>query len=394
MNKLTQKSLPRLEKIRGRHRDGSSGLYLMVRDPVRSLRYWTYRYRFNGKQTELSLGAYPETTLAEARARYAEKSALVLKGEDPIADKHTRRREAPVRGSNPTFAAVAEQYIEAHENKWSNPKHARQWRSSVLAGPCANILGPMPISKIGVNNVLQVLEPMWSKTRESASRLRGRIEQIIAAGYVRADIDKGNPARWRNHLDKLLPAPSDPTNFAAMPYKDVPVFIIRLRGPTVTARALEFCILTSARSSEARCMTWDEVSFDDELWTVSANRMKTRKLHRIPLSDRALEILRLQYETHGDNPHVFPGTRPMRPLNDTAFQLMLRAVGATGITVHGFRSSFRDWAGDETHFPREVIEQALAHVVGGVEGDYRRGDALKKRRELMDAWAAYCDGPT
>jgi integrase len=412
MGKLTQRDLARLANAEGRHRDGDTSLYFTVRNAAKGLRFWTLRYRLKGRQSELSLGAYPETSLAQARERYAEKHALIIKGEDPIAEKHARRSVAPVRGSSPTFGAVAENYIETHERSWRSAKHARQWRACLLGPPparpddkksnekkkpppdyCAAIRN-LPVAKIDTAAVLAALKPMWKAAPESASRVRGRIETVLDAARALGHIDenRANPARWKGHLENLLPKVPKAKNFVAMLYKDVPAFVAELRRPTTAARALEFLILTAARAGEVRGMVWDEVDFDEKTWTIPAERLKAGALHRVPLNDRAVEILRTQREAGKDNPHVFPGARPMKGLNESSFQELMRRMGRTDVTIHGFRSAFRDWAGDETSFPREVAEQALAHVIGGVEGDYRRSDALLKRRRLMDAWGAYCVG--
>jgi integrase len=253
----------------------------------------------------------------------------------------------------------------------------------------------VPVDAIDTEAVLSVLKPFWTRAPETASRLRGRIEQILDAAEARGFINrnKANPARLRGHLDKLLPKRAKLTrgHFAAMPYGEVPAFAASLREhPTTAARALEFCILTAARSGEALAARWDEIDFAGKIWTVPPARTKAAREHRVPLTDRALAILE-EMKAGRTSDHVFPGRRPGRPLSGMAFEMLLRRIGSP-YTAHGFRSSFRDWAGNETHYPREFAEHALAHVIGDkAEQANRRSDALARRRELMDAWARHCE---
>jgi integrase len=253
----------------------------------------------------------------------------------------------------------------------------------------------MPVDAIDTEAVLSVLKPLWTRAPETASRLRGRIEQILDAAKARGLIgrNEANPARWRGHLDKLLPkrAKLARGHFAAMPYGEVPAFAASLREhPTTAARALELCILTAARSGEALAARWDEIDFAAKIWTVPPARTKAAREHRVPLADRALAILE-EAKAGRTSDYVFPGRRPGRPLSGMAFEMLLRRIKSP-YTAHGFRSSFRDWAGNETHFPRELAEHALAHVIGDrAEQAYRRSDALARRRELMDLWSNYCE---
>jgi integrase len=403
---LTAAAVKRIDKKPGRHSFGD-GLNLYVKTPA--LRYWTYRCRIAGRQTELTLGPYPETSIKDARAAHAEKRAQVLKKIDPIALKHAKRRayrSAANAATIPSFGETVDRFIASREHDWTNAKHRWQWTSTMGAGgPCEPIRA-LPVDKLTTAAIHDLLEPLWRSMPTTASRIRGRIEQAWDFARVRGHIaeDKANPARRKGHLDKLLAKPPQHVNHAALPYAETPHFMQRLRqrGEKETAaRLLEFTVLTAARSDEAASMTWDEVDLDEKVWAVPESRMKARKPHRVPLSDRAIEILRRQYAERDErNPFVFPGTRPQRPLSNMAMTMVLRRMGVTVkvngkakvVTMHGFRSTLRDWAGDETHFPREVAEAALAHTVGGVEGDYRRSDAFNKRRQLMDAWAAYCDG--
>jgi integrase len=414
MTGLTRTALKRLDKIAGRHRDGSTALYLWVRN--NEARYWTYRYRLGGRQTELSLGPYPETTLEEAKAIYAEKSALVLKGEDPVAGKRARRlshRSAVNAAAIPTFGETVDRYIESHEHGWKNAKHRQQWVNTTKAGSACEPIRALPVDKVTTAAIHDLLEPMWKTTPETAQRLRGRIEMTLDFAQARGHIaeDRRNPARWKGLLDKLLMRPPKHVNHVALPYAEVPRLMRRLRErgeKDVAARALEFTILTAARSGETFGMTWDEANLDEGLWTVPDSRMKAGREHRVPLSDRALEILSRQLETAAKdddgrplNPYVFPGRKPGRPLSGMAMTVMLRRMGVTVrvngkdavVTAHGTaRASFRTWVSDATIFPREVAERALAHAVGGVEGAYERSEMLMKRRRLMAAWADWCAG--
>ena len=289
---------------------------------------------------------------------------------------------------------------------WRNDKHKAQWAMTLLGSKSTRKqdegkdyckpIRDMPVDAIDTEAVLSVLQPLWKRAPETASRLRGRIEQILDAAKARGFIgrNEANPARWRGHLDKLLPKRAKLTrgNHAAMPYGEVPAFVVSLRErPTTAARALEFCILTATRSGEALGARWDEIDFAGKVWTILPERTKAAREHRVPLSDRTLAILEdMKAGRTGD--YVFPGRRPGRPLSGMAFEMLLRRIKSP-YTAHGFRSSFRDWAGNETHFPRELPEHALAHVIGDkAEQAYRRSDALARRRELMDAWARHCEG--
>jgi integrase len=259
-------------------------------------------------------------------------------------------------------------------------------------------IGDKKLDEITTDNVLGVLKPIWLTKPETASRLRGRIERVLDAAKAKGLRHGENPARWRGHLDHLLPKRQKLSrgHHAAMPYKDVPAFLERLRGlGGLSALALEFCILGAARSGEVFGAKWDEIDLDRKVWTVPAERMKSGREHRVPLTDRILAIIEtvepLRRTEHGD--FIFPGQKRGRPLSSMALEMQLRRMKIENSTVHGFRSSFRDWAGEETHFPREMAEAALAHVVGdNTERAYRRGDALERRRELMEAWMRYCAG--
>ena len=396
MGKLVNASLTALLKKPGRHGDGD-GLYFRVVDATKA--YWVYRYRAEGREREMSIGLYPEVSLASARLKHEGLRAKVrLDKADPLALKRAEKFAAATAPSKPTFGQIADAHVASHEASWRNPKHRAQW-AMTLTKYCAPIRNT-PVDGIDTQAVLKVLTPLWNRAPETASRLRGRIEAVLnaarALGHI--DDDKANPARWKGHLDQLLSNPKKGSarrgHHAAMPYADVPAFMVKLGDPPGAATtALAFAILTAARSSEVLGATWDEIDLNAGVWTVPEERMKAGKEHRAPLSAPAVAILKRQLETRGKNPHVFPGARPSRPLGPMALKQAMKKLGAGQFTVHGFRSAFRDWAGDETTFPREVAEAALAHAVGDeTERAYRRGDALTKRRELMTAWADWLEG--
>jgi integrase len=408
MGKLTLRALPSLAKRQGRHGDGQ-GLFLRVLAPgpqggKPERRFWTYRFRLGGKETELSLGPYPKVGLDEARRLHAAARGKVANGIDPRADKRARRamraNRAATEGvafAKPTFGEVAADYAETHERGWRSHKHRQQWSNS-LRDYCASLCS-VPVDRIDTAAVLAVLKPVWAAKPSTASRVRGRIEKVLGAAKALGliDRDRANPAAWRDNLDHLLPKQAKLVrgHHAAMSYDRLPGFMGKLRAlPGPAARALEFCILTAARSGEVLGAAWDEADLASALWSIAGARMKSARPHRVPLSEPALEILRAMLALRkGDHPYVFPGQRPRRPLSNMGMDMVLRRLGASEATVHGFRSTFRDWAGDKTHAQREVIEAALAHAVGDeTELAYRRGDALAKRRELMDHWAAFAGG--
>jgi len=387
LHKLTARQAETIVKP-GRHSDGG-GLYLFISGDGR--RRWTFLYTWRGKLREAGLGSANKggVTLKAAREKAAEGRAMVKAGVDPIAEWNKADPEAV-----PPFGRVADDYLAAHEGGFRNEKHRAQW-AMTLTRYCEPIRST-PVDKVDTEAVLSVLQPLWTRAAETASRLRGRIEAVLDAAKARGFIDRNhaNPARWKGHLDKLLPKRAKLTrgHHAAMPYAEVPAFIASLRErPAAAARALEFCILTATRSGESLAARWDEMDLDGKVWTVPAARTKAAREHRVPLSDRAIAILEeMKAGRTGDC--VFPGQRPGRPLSGMAFEMLLRRLGSL-CTAHGFRSSFRDWAGNETHFPRELAEHALARVIGDkAEQAYHRSDALARRRELMDAWARHCEG--
>ena len=396
MTKLTPTGLRSLIKKPGRHADGH-GLYFRAVGDAKA--YWVYRYRIAGHEREMSLGPYPELTLAGARAKHAAMRAQVLNKVDPLAGKHAKaksgRPELAPSGV-PTFGQMALDYVETHEADWRSAKHRAQWRMT-LTRYCQPIWST-PVNEVDTAAVLSVLKPLWVRAPETGSRLRGRIETVLAAAQVDGHIpeDRPSPARWTNWLEHKLPKLQKLANghHAALDYSDLPAFMAKLAEiDNVPAKALRFVILTAARSGEALGARWDEIDEATAIWTVPAERMKANKLHRVPLSAPALAILREMRELRrGDHPFVFPGQRPRKGLSHMVLISVLRRIGVEA-TTHGMRSAFRDWAGDKTNFQREVMEAALAHTLGNeAEQAYRRSDALEKRRELMELWANYVTG--
>jgi integrase len=389
LNRLTDRAINSTKINPGRHADGG-GLYLVVDRPggKDAAKRWVFLYRKDGRLREMGLGGLLNVPMAKARAE-AEKWRLVLGDRanrgDPIAE---RKRSS---GGVPAFGDFADKFLDAKEAGWRNDKHRAQWRMTLTE--YAASLRRKPVSEIATEDILSVLKPIWTEKPETAARLRGRIERVLDAARAAGHRTGENPARWRGHLDHLLAKRQKLSrgHHAAMPYDEVPAFVVGLRErPATAARALEFCILTAARSGEALAARWDEIDFDAKVWTVPAGRMKAAREHRVPLSDRAIAILR-EMEAGRTGEYIFPGQRPRRPLSNMAFEMLLRRINSP-YTAHGFRSSFRDWAGDKTTFPREVAEAALAHAIGNeTEAAYRRSDALEKRRRLMDAWAAFCE---
>lgn len=381
INRLSPRGVVTLTKP-GRHADGG-GLYLVI--DKSGAKRWLFMFRWDGKLKEMGLGGLSKVGLAAAR-RAAENARECLgRGLNPIA---VRREAAEV----PSFGEVADALIADLSPQWRNAKHKAQWAMTLkeYAAP----LRDLSVDKVDTAAVLAVLKPVWTTRPETASRLRGRIERVLDAARAKGHRTGENPARWRGHLDHLLPKRQmlSRGHHAAMPFEDVGAFVHELRGrDAVAALALEFLILTAARSGEVLGATWDEFELGDKpVWTVPAGRMKGGREHRVPLTTRAVAILeKVRPLRTGD--HVFPGREKGKPLSGMALEMLMRRMKAP-FTPHGFRSSFRDWAGEASTFPREVAEAALAHTVGdATERAYRRGDALEKRRKLMDAWAGYCE---
>lgn len=369
----------------GRHSDGG-GLYLSI-GPGEARR-WVFLFRWRGRLKEMGLGSFNAVTLAKAREKAAEARALLAEGISPLEAK---RAQAAI----PTFGELVEEFLTAKEGEWSNEKHRAQWRSTLET--YGKDLWPVRVDRVDTAAVLETLKPIWAEKPETAARVRGRIERVLDAAKTRGMRSGENPARWRGHLDNLLPKRQRLSrgHHAALPFKDVPAFVAKLREREgVAALALEFAILTAARSGEVRGATWGEFDLEGEVWTVPASRMKAKREHRVPLTACAVKILRKLTPPDPPKADALVFLSPSGgALSDAAFQALLKRMGVEqgAVTPHGFRSSFRDWAGETTDHPREVAEAALAHVVGNeTERAYRRGDALAKRRALMVDWGAFC----
>lgn len=384
IHRLTDRECDKKRTTRGRAADGG-GLYLAF-TPTGG-KSWTFVWQSAGKWREMGLGPYPAVTLKRARTLAHDLREVVAAGRDPIAERRDGA-ETPK-----TFGEVADSFIAGMEAAWENPKHRAQWRMTLSDTYC-RALRQRPIADVDTADVLAVLNPVWQAKSETASRLRARIERVLDHARAKGLRSGENPARWRGHLDHILPPAKKLAkrgHHAAMAYVDVPDFMERLRAaPGLGACALELTILTAARSGEVLNAEWSEFDLAAAVWTVPGERMKARREHRVPLSERAVQLLHdlRERELRGD--WLFPGTAAGKPLSNMTMAAVLKRMDLSDITVHGFRSAFRDWAAEETSFPREIAEAALAHVVGdATERAYRRGDALEKRRLLMEAWSGY-----
>jgi integrase len=370
-----------------------SGLALQV-TPT-GARSWTLRALIGGKRRDMGLGRYPEVTLAMAHAKARDARELIRQGVDPI--ERQQSAASALRASTVdalTFKECATAYIKAHRAGWKSAKHAQQWENT-LAQHAHPVIGELLVRDVKLSHVMRVLEPIWTTTNETASRLRGRIETVLDWATARGYRDGLNPARWRGHLDKLLPKPSKVNkaeHHPAVAVADIGAFMFLLRAADgMGARALEFVILTAARSGEVRGATWQEVDLEAKVWTVPAERMKAGKEHRVPLSDEALALLHSLPRMAGTD-LMFPAPRG-GALSDMTLSAVMRRAEVNAVP-HGFRSTFRDWASERTNYPRDAAEMALAHVVGDkVEAAYRRGDLFEKRRLMMADWAKFLAQP-
>lgn len=375
----------------GYYADGA-GLYLQVAKG--GSKSWLFKFKLAGKAREMGLGSVNTFSLSEARERAREQRQRLADGIDPIAAKReTTLQRRMADASIITFDKAAARYIEAHAPGWRNDKHRQQWENT-LATYATPIIGDLPVSRVDTAQVLRVLQPIWTSKAETASRLRGRIESVLDWAKVQGYREGENPARWKGHLDMTLPARAKVQkveHHAALPWRDVGAFVGALRAmPGTGALAVEFIILTACRTSEAINARWGEFNLSEKVWTIPAERMKAGKEHVIPLSDAALAILsELRGQSEGE--FVFHGAKG-NPLSNMAGLQLLKRMGRADLTVHGFRSTFRDWAGESTAHPREVIEHALAHQLKDkAEAAYQRGSLFEKRRVLMADWAAYCN---
>lgn len=377
----------------GRHADGG-GLYLFL--SANGGRRWIFMFKRSGRRTEMGLGsAGPDgVSLKDARLAAAEARRLLQTGVDPLEARRAAEREAEKAARVvPTFGQYADEYIAAHKGKFRNAKHVAQWEMTLGDSYCKPIRRK-PIDAITTEDILRVLQPVWQRVPETASRLRGRLENVLAAATAAGLREGANPAQWRGHLQALLPARGRLTrgHHAALAYDALPGFVSALRARQGLAGvALEFTILCAARTSEALCARWEEIDLERGVWTIPGPRMKAGRVHRVPLSARAVELLRALPRENGSE-FVFPGFRRGRPLSNMAMTMVLRAMDRGDVTVHGMRSAFRDWCAEQTSFPREVCEAALAHVNSDrTEAAYFRSDLFERRRALMEAWAAFIE---
>lgn len=375
----------------GLHADGGN-LYLRVKDT--GARSWVFIYRHGGKQKELGLGSAGPTgvSLADARQKAAEARRSLQGDVDPVEGK--KAAQAARRAAETSFGSFADEYVASHRSGWSNDKHIAQWEMTLGDTYCRSIRS-LPLSAIGIDEVVGVLQPIWQTKPETARRIRMRLERVLDAAKVRGLRSGENPARWRGNLDHLLPIHAKATkgHHAALPYGDVPGFMRALaERPAMAALAFRFLILTASRTSEVLEAEWSEIDMEAKVWTIPAERMKARRMHRVPLTDASIAIL--DAVKGKDERYVFPGQKHGRPLSNMALLTLLRRMGKEeATTAHGFRSSFRDWTSECTSHSPEVAEMALAHVIeNATEAAYRRGDLFEKRKALMADWATFATG--
>lgn len=380
-------------KAPGHHAVGGvAGLYLYVNEA--GARSWVLRAIIGDKRRHMGLGGFPDVPLAGAREKARKAREEINQGIDPIGQRKSALSRLRVQqASEKTFEQAAEAYIESHGDAWKNPKHRAQWENT-LKTYAFPVMGKLLVRDVGQEQVLKVLEPIWKSKTETASRLRGRIESVLDWATVRKYRTGENPARWKGHLEQLLPEPKSVqkvVHHAALPIAELPAFMIMLRkADYVGARALEFAILTAARSGEVRGAKWSEFDLEKAVWTIPGERMKAGKEHRVPLSESAIRLLKSQPHIVGSE-FVFSAIRG-GPLSDMTLSGVMRRMKIDAVP-HGFRSTFRDWVSECTDYPRDLAEHALAHTLESkVEAAYRRGDALEKRRSLMTDWANYCSG--
>jgi integrase len=389
---LTVKRIPQLPT--GRHHD-SHGLYLQVM-PTGG-RSWVLRYEVRGRERWMGLGPTHAFTLEEARQSARKTRQQLFEGIDPLDAKKAQRIALALEAARTiSFGDAAKQYFDQHEAKWSSAKHAHQFWASLemYAFP---VIGKLPVASVDTGLILKILEPIWNERYQTASRLRGRVASVLDWATVRGFRTGTNPAQWKGHLAEVLPAKGEFTrvqHHTALPYADVSAFVAQLsQQHGIAPRAFEFLVLAAARTSEVLSARWSEFDFQNRIWTIPPDRMKTRKLHRVPLTDRMIEILKALPREGGDNGLVFIGSKANAPLAKNTLSKLVGTMGAD-CTVHGFRSSFRTWSAESTAFPREIIEAALAHATGNaVELAYQRSDVIEKRRKLMEQWSSFVTTP-
>lgn len=381
----------------------AEGLYLQLGET--GAQSWLFRFQIRGRRRAMGLGSYPEKTLADARAKAAAARKLVDDGIDPIEHRQAEEaaeaaRKVQEAARAVTFDTAAAEFIKAHRAGWGNARHAQQWENT-LKEYASPVIGALALAEIETAHVLQILTPIWTSKTVTADRVRNRIELILDAGRAQGRRSGDNPARWRGHLDKVLPKKTKikkATHHPALPWQEMPDFWSKLCASTHRgAPALRFIVLTACRRGEAAEAQWSEIDLEAKVWTIPASRTKTGTAHRVPLSDAALEILQAQLalaaskKTGRASPWVFPGQSANKPVSGGTLRTTLcDDLAREDLTIHGFRSTFRDWSAEETHYPRDVCEMALAHKIeSDVESAYRRGDLLEKRRTLMADWASY-----
>jgi integrase len=393
-NKLKDRFLS-TNKEPGLYNDGN-GLWFRVTESLS--KNWVFRYTFDGKRRHMGLGAYPDISLEEARDRATDYRRTVRSGIDPIEqrklNKATQRAE---RSNSVTFAYCAERYIEAMRHEWKNAKHAQQW-TNTLKQYAYPIIGGMLVKEVETAHILRILEPIWTTKTETASRVRARLENVLDWATTHNYRTGDNPARWKAHLENLLAKPSKVKRIehhAALPYTQMFDFMHDLhQHDCVSAMALEFAILTATRTNEVIGAKWNEIDLQSKVWTIPLERMKAAREHRVPLSNKCVEILTRAANIRQSD-YVFPGGRESKGLSNIAMVKLLQKTMSYDCTVHGFRSSFRDWAGERTHYPRDLCEMALAHTIKDkAEAAYRRGDMIEKRRQMMQDWEKFCSTPT
>jgi integrase len=390
-NKLTARTVE-TKKTPGYYSDGGN-LYLRVSSNL--TKTWAFYYKKDGKRTEMGLGSVSNLSLEQAREKATELRKQIASGIDPLAQRQQQEAESKAqRAKMMTFQQCADAYINAHRAGWKNPKHIQQWQNT-LAQYAFPVFGDLDVKAIDTGLIIKCLEPIWLSKNETAGRVRGRIESVLDWATAHKYREGENPARWRGHLDKLLAKPSKvqkTEHHSALPYMELNGFIEQLRQQDgIAAKCLEFTILTAARTGETIGATWDEIDLNAKTWTIPAIRMKAEREHRVPLSAHALKILNDMAAVRR-NDYAFPSTK--KGLSNMAMLAVLKRMDRTDITVHGFRSTFRDWAAESTAYPGEVVEMALAHAIKNqVEAAYRRGDLLEKRSRLMEDWARYCTTP-
>lgn len=382
--KLDTQTIKNLKKP-GRYTDAlAMGLHLWVKDSNK--KYWIYRYTMAGKQRNIGLGPYPDVGLADARIKAIEAKKMVVNGIDPKPQKETKTE---LKMSELTFSEFAKQFIDAKSSEWTNTKHRLQWEFTIeeYANP---VIGNLKLDQITTEDILKILSPIWTKKTETATRLRGRIELILAAAATRKLRSGLNPAQWKGHLETVLAKPNKikkVKHHTALPFDQIPRFMGQLREMgTMAALALEFCILNASRTGEVIGGKRNEVS--ESVWTIPGERMKAKKEHRVPLCGRSIEILKVSQMLDPGSEYLF--SRKKKPLSNMAMTMVIRRL-KKNVTVHGFRSTFRDWVSEKTDHSSEVAEMSLAHVITNkVEAAYRRGDLIEKRRALLADWEDYC----